>query len=392
MKIAIICKYPFPEGLAATNRIIAYSKGIIKAGGTVDLFLLIPMDQKNSIKYSYKGSFDGINYYYTAGIRKYKNRFLHGLQIIYGIIIGGFVLIKRCKKANYNSLIISSDSNCILFYYGRLGKFQGIKTIFIFDEYPTPIREKLKDKVPKLKIQAYKMSLKSIDGYISISKKLIDFYNGIRPKPALLMSIVMDFERFENVLIKEKRANKQICYVGNMQLSKDNIDNIIKAFAQISNIYSDLELCLYGLPSNEDRKIIESLIQELNIAEKVFIKVASYDEVPYILCNADILVSSQPNTKRASGGFPTKLGEYLASGVPTVMVDVGEISTYVNHMKHLFLVKAEDPTEFALMLDFVIKNYDLAKEIAYEGKKIIQTLGSNSLAGKRIINFIEKLE
>lgn len=390
IKIAIVCKYPFPEGMAATNRIIAYSKGIIKSGGSVDVILMNATDIVKESKYPRYGSFEGINYYYPIGRYRFKNKLLHGFQLVAGILLSGFFLYSRASKERYSTLLISSDNNFILLYYSILGKLSGLKTVFIFDEFPTPIRARLKEKIPFIKTLAYKVSLMGIDGYISMTQHLLDFYCKIRKRPSIVVSSIIDLDRFENVK-STKIMHRQICYMGNMQLSKDNVDNIVKAFALIADSDIGLELVLYGDPSREDKIILERLVKDLNLTERVHFRRALYNDVPNILSQAYILVSSQPNTKRAMGGFPTKLGEYLCAGVPTLLTEVGEISNYITHMKHVFLVKPDDAQAYALMMQYIIDNYQQALQIAHEGKKQALEIGSNKSAGHKIIKFVSSL-
>jgi glycosyltransferase involved in cell wall biosynthesis len=49
------------------------------------------------------------------------------------------------------------------------------------------------------------------------------------------------------------------------------------------------------------------------------------DQIPAILQHASLLVLPRPESKQAQGGFPTKLGEYLATGNPVCSTRVGEI-------------------------------------------------------------------
>ena len=42
-----------------------------------------------------------------------------------------------------------------------------------------------------------------------------------------------------------------------------------------------------------------------------------------------MLVLARPDNIQAKGGFPTKLGEYLATGNPVVVTKVGEIPNYL---------------------------------------------------------------
>ena len=48
----------------------------------------------------------------------------------------------------------------------------------------------------------------------------------------------------------------------------------------------------------------------------------NFGDVPQILCDATILLTSQPITKRAAGGFPAKLAEYMRSHTPSIVTNV----------------------------------------------------------------------
>lgn len=80
----------------------------------------------------------------------------------------------------------------------------------------------------------------------------------------------------------------------------------------------------------------------------------SYTEVPTILNEADVLVSSQPDTVRASGGFPTKLGEYLMTAKPVLCTEVGEIAEYFVNKKEVYLAIPGSPEDFADKLSYIL--------------------------------------
>ena len=97
--------------------------------------------------------------------------------------------------------------------------------------------------------------------------------------------------------------------MGNMMLAKDNVDNIIRAFKRVCDDFSDVDLYLYGTPNDKDKSVVEGVIAELGLGNRVFIKGRiDYNLVPQTLANAEILVTSQPVTKRAAGGFPNEIG------------------------------------------------------------------------------------
>jgi glycosyltransferase involved in cell wall biosynthesis len=177
--------------------------------------------------------------------------------------------------------------------------------------------------------------------------------------------------------------------MGNMELSKDNVDNIIKAYSIITNKYDNIFLYLYGTPSKENKNTIIELINKLSLEKKVILKgYAKRNEVPEILMNAFILVSSQPNTKRAEGGFPTKLGEYLAAGKPTLITDVGEISKFVTHNQNIFLAKPDNYLDYSEKIEFIINNYNYANEIALKGQQFLFQNYSHKAIGTQLANFI----
>ena len=50
-KILILCNYPFPEGMAATNRIFAYSKGLNQNGIKTEVLTISPYGIKTTEKF-----------------------------------------------------------------------------------------------------------------------------------------------------------------------------------------------------------------------------------------------------------------------------------------------------------------------------------------------------
>lgn len=398
----LISIYPIPYGLAATNRILAYGKGLVNNGNYLDILLPMPTDrigkERQLLDY---GVHEGINYIYTTG--RYRSRFkiarafsfLTGFRSIYGYINTFKEIIKRHKLKKYDALIISNDDLKFLFVYSILCKTLKIKSIFIFDEYPKPIRHKLKEKIPNWKKYLYGIILKRINAYVSISQELKVYYNSICTKPTLILPIIIDTSRFNHITPTFQKLNKRkyLCYMGNMEISKDNVDNIIKSFGKISKKYSEIDLHLYGQPKEETLQFLKKIVKLQNIKDRVFFmgKVSS-NLVPDILMNAEVLVSSQPNTLRASGGFPTKLGEYLATGVPTLLTDVGENSKYAKDNEHLFFAPPNDSKLYAEKISFILENYEEAKTIAGNGKNLVENNYSHIIMGLKLNDFITQIQ
>ena len=400
--IAIISQYPFPIGMAATNRIIAYSKGLINSGFNIDIFIQNPLRHVETLNDdSIAGQYSGINYKYTNGKRPNKYKIIRAVSILSGYrrLSGYYKTIRDIKikheKNQYHTLILSSDNIMDLFVYTNLCKTLSIQFVFIFDEYPIPIRHKLKSKIPAWKETLYKYVLQKVDVYVSISDQLASYYTNLRIKPTFILPVITDTTKFDNLIdtaINQipQTKNEYICYMGNMELTKDNVDLIIKAFAILVPKHSDLELHLYGRPNDQTKLFLNDIIIDLKMEEKVFFKGrVSSDDVPQILKNAKVLVSSQPKTIRASGGFPTKLGEYLMSGKPSVFSDVGENAKYAKDKIHAYFVEPLNLEAYADTLNYILNNYQEALIVAEKGKKMIVENYSHDAMGKKLALFLK---
>jgi len=402
MRIAIISIYPFPIGLAATNRILAYSKGMVENGASVEVIMPFPTDTLVAKKSEYgnSGNYEGVEYFYATGRFTNKYKIIRGIswfsgyRILKGLFFSFFKIKKKHHKNPYDCIIISTDNIVYLKLYSSLGKKLKIASIFIFDEYPIPIRHKLKRMIPLWKKLSYKFVLKNISAYISISEELKNYFNQLCEKQSFTLPVIVDISRFNNKKSDiGENEEKYICYMGNMELSKDNVDLIIKAFEIISFKYPAINFYLFGNPKSGTKKYLVDLVDKLKLSKRVFIKgKVNSDEVAHILKGAHILASSQPKTLRASGGFPTKLGEYLASGIPALLTDVGENSKYVKDNEHIFFCKPDDPVEYAKKIEYIIENYELARKVAENGRKFIQENYSHTKKGKELLEFILKLK
>lgn len=359
----------------------------------MDILAFTPQE-KGSV-YPLQGECDGGRYLHFSRMPEFKIPLLTGWTLIIYSTIKLLKYIRRVhKEQKYDAMILSFDEPYQLKVFAPfLQRLGGIKVIAIADEYPIPIRKYLKIAVPETKIRKYKEVYKHIHARILMTEKLQDFYDKvISPKPTLLLSTIVDVDRFSDIT-KIPMERRYLCYMGNMELSKDNVDNIICAFSLVKDSHPDLDLHLYGAPDAQTFDYLSSIIEEYGLQDRVFLKgKASYHEVPHILSNAAVLVSSQPDTKRAEGGFPTKLGEYFMTGVPTLLTDVGEIPMYVKHKENGYLVPPSQPEAYADAIDYIISNYDEALAVAENAKKYILDNFSCSAAGKEIAEFIYELK
>ncbi len=219
-----------------------------------------------------------------------------------------------------------------------------------------------------------KFILPKMDIIFLMTKNLLEFYKQNTSNITKLFHIPMtvDMNRF-NIPKSEISKGKFIfSYVGLMNNKKDGVDVLIKAFSILCRKHENIILRLIG-PKKPEKDFQEqiSIIKDNNLENKVeYLGVKSREEIPMLLTDSDCLVLARPNSKQAQFGFPTKLGEYLASGNPVVVTSVGEIPYYLEDNVTAYISKPDSIDDFANKLQEVLNDKKKAIEIGKEGFKI----------------------
>lgn len=389
-KIGILCTYTFPEGMAPTIRILTYGKGLVENGANVEVVIYKPLIGAESNSLS--GFINGIKYTYSHNRDPQKSclykLFVDRPKSLFNALR---ILLKSNKIEKYTCVLLSFDDPVYQLFFAPLLRMFGFNVGFIGDEFPEPIR-RLKNNIPWYYVLSYKIAYKFINFRVLMTEALKEFYDlRICKKPTYILSSVIDTSRFDG-LISQSDCEPYLCYMGNMMLSKDNVDNIIRAFNLIKNDFPDICLRLYGTPNNEDRRLLEDLIARNSLENRVCIKGRiDYNQVPQVLASALILLTSQPNTKRAAGGFPTKLAEYMMSKIPSIVTDVGEICCYVKDSDTVYVVPPCDEVAYADKIKYVLEHPDEAKSVAIKAYDYAKTNFGAKDVTKPLLEFIIKL-
>ena len=381
--------FTFPEGNAATNRVHAYAKGFKENGIKVHVICF-----GNNYYVNAESKIEGI-YFYHPFNQQTRNKFF--IIRRWQKFIKYFNTIKLIKAINKESKIIAI--NCwtqLLFtqiYIFILAKFFNIKVLLERSEHPLRNFQGLIFRRMLGNTKTY-FETKLCDGIFCISQYLIDFYKarGVNQSKLFLVPSTVDTERFQTSY-NSPLAFKYILYCGSLTILKDGVNILIKSFAKLSEKYSEINLVLIGKGDiAEEEAIIKELVVSLNIEKRaIFLGQMSREKIPLYLNNAKILALARPKSLQADAGFPSKLTEYLSTGVPVVVTKVGEIPVYLSDNENSFLSEPDSVDAFADKLDFVLSNYEFANEVALKGKELTNTIFNYDFQAKRMIDFISNL-
>jgi len=232
---------------------------------------------------------------------------------------------------------------------------------------------------------------KLFDGMVIMTYPLLDYFEG-KTKSAckkIVVPMTVEAERFENV--KKIDQDPYIGYCGYIGGNKDGVENLIRSFGIVSKKYPRLKLLLIGPAKEKDFQKLEEIVMNEDIKNVIFNGPVSRDEMPSLLVNAKILALARPSSLQSTGGFPTKLGEYLSTGNPTIVTAVGDIPRYLTHKKDIYMVKPDDIELFAVTITEMLDNYDEAKMIAKEGKRHVHETFSYKVQSEKMHEFFIEL-
>jgi len=380
--------FSFPEGDAATNRVLTFAKGFYENGHKVHVICF-----GNEYIAVGDGVFDGINYYHPFG-QKTRNK--HFIVRRCQKLIKYFKTLALVKKLNDDDKIIALNilTNLILthFYTWFLAKVFRTKLIVECSEHPLRHYQKgaLKNFSGKVK---FFLESRFCDGIYCISRFLIDYHkdHGISEKNLLLVPSTVDHTRFDRKG-DSPFPFQYIGYFGALTFWRDNVDLLIKAYAAVSKDHPEIHLVLGGFCSDEEKKQFRELITSLNIEEKVvLLEYLKRDEILKYISHAHLLVMVRKNNLEAMASFPSKLTEYVATSNPVITVNVGEISDYYTDGINAYVVDPENVNALAEKLDFVLNNYEAARQVSARGKELIMTTFNYNFQAKRMLEFISSL-
>jgi glycosyltransferase involved in cell wall biosynthesis len=393
MNIYFLTRNPFPFGQAQTNRLIALAGGLIKAGCQVRIICLKPTEQNSRAKNtSASGNFNGIDYVYPSGTTIRATALFHRIiHVVTGIIHTSSLLIKENRRNKIDFVFTGVLGFFHYLWFFLLCRLLSIKYLQERSEYP--FIKANKSVFDRLSLALYLILIcKFFDGFVVITHKLRAYFTPHLRKncPVFLLPILVEPERFiHHPPIKDE---EYIAYCGSMSGDKDGVPDLIDAFSLIAIKYPAINLHLIGSTDFDGFKLLQEKVTRLSLVNRVsFTGNLDREHLPDHLMNAKMLVLARPDNKQAEGGFPTKLGEYLATGKPVVVTMVGEIGHYLHDGENAFIARPSDPRHFAEKMESVLSDYDKALKIGARGQELAQTVFNYVFQGNELSSWLKKI-
>jgi glycosyltransferase involved in cell wall biosynthesis len=398
--ILILTSNPFPIGLAATNRILSYCKGFA-ANGCVPMVVCIRATETNKRIFNteVKGSFQGIDFIYPGNRTVRSKSFLsRRLNDFIGIVKSLYFVISALNKKTMSAGIYYGNNLIFELLSVIIFRLYGIRYFKEESENPEVYFVNRKDLLSHLsKFIMINILYKLYSGVLVMTPQLMEYFiaKGHHKQKLLLVPHTIEMDRFSIQREQTTRFNWEgkdyMAFMGSLSESKDGVLTLLETFALIKIKYEELSLNIAGDGSDHEVKLLQKTIERLNLRNSANLlgRVPS-DAIPQFLCGAKVLVSCRPESLQSEYGFPTKVLEFLASGVPTVTTATGELKNYLIDGVNCFIAAKAEPKVIAEKVFEVFDDYDKALCTAQLGVNLVKEKFNHVENTKKFLTFIGK--
>lgn len=392
--IIVISSDLYPDGGASANRHLAWSRGLAEIGNSVTFILLAP--QSNS---SDSFLIDGVRF-----ISVYRSNLFSKLVKSHSSLVplpsvprGKRLLEQVDDDCKVDNVILLDTHVWMLKPFLDLCKRRHIKVLHERTEFPLITIKR--GKLGNLHYDLYKrVILQRLDGIFVITQALGGYFSEqvndtVRVQ---VINMIVDPARFAVSSVNPNGDFRYIAYCGAMDIEKDGVDILIRAFGkaiQYIKGFDDLRLLLIG--NVLDKQLLEQyhqIVKESGCEGRViFTGLISRENIPGLLNHAEALVLARPESKQAEGGFPTKLGEYLATAKPVVITNTGEIGFFLQDGTNAFIAEPGSVDSFAQKLIVLFNDYRTASIVGTKGHKLVYNEFNYLQQARRLNDFINNL-
>lgn len=356
-------------------------------GLSINVFLVTTAANQSFLSNKIKGEYEGVEFKYSTFNKNRDNRVIKIFYWLKGVLITWFRVRGYLKKNPDTKILILSIDPIILLIFTYLARKKNIKVFHERTEFPFINKKSI---FSKIKLKFYYKQIRKLDGLFVITNALkIFFKQHIEEQKIVHIPMTVEPERFK-IEKSTSKYGKYIAYCGSMYTDKDGVPILLNAFDIFADKFRDVNLVLIGDISNKAKiSPIMKVLNALKHKDRVyFTGLVERNDMPTLLVNASALALARPNNIQAQGGFPTKLGEYLATGNPVVVTSVGEIPHYLKHLENAYISQPDSPDDFARKLILLFTDPPQAQKIGLKGKELATGIFNYKTQSSSIFKFI----
>jgi glycosyltransferase involved in cell wall biosynthesis len=219
------------------------------------------------------------------------------------------------------------------------------------------------------------------NGYVFQTEKIQSYFsNFIQRKSTVIPNPVIE----PSTLMSNSKGIKErgkIITIARLEDYQKNQTMLIKSFSSIANEILEYDLYIYG--NGPDKEKYQSLINELNMDDRIFL-CGSTGDVISTLKEAEIFVLTS-----TFEGMPNALIEAMSVGLPCISTDCGGggAKALIKDWENGIIVARNDSKAFGEAVVLLANNADLRNQLGKEAHKINQYLNIEDITNRWVDYF-----
>lgn len=242
-------------------------------------------------------------------------------------------------------------------------------------------QSKVKAFLKSLDWKFIKKMQKQFDGFILYATKMAEF---LKIPDGRWLLIEGSYDKAEEIAVDEAEKKNAVMYSGTLD-EQYGIKMLVDAFMQLED--SDTELWLTGGGNSEE---YIKLCAKNDARIKFFGFLPSRKDVLIKQQQSSLLVNMRlPSEKASDYCFPSKLFEYMATGVPVLSFRIGGIPE--EYYPYLYIINDESTASVAARIKEIMKSEKTDREaLGQQAKAFILREKTLKMQCSKIIEFIRK--
>ena len=390
----LITSMNFPSGGAGASYLNLFCRGLKSNGCKISVLLLkgyafgnfSPNESRKNI------TSEGIPYTYLGLRKRPENQFLKLLDEFLSISRLIIYLASLLKNRHSVSLLVFNSEiqyNLPIFLITKplgIRVFKFVAEIIDKSEFKGSFLRQIKRYGHLFN---FRYLNRTSDKMILFSYYLKDLYlqMGYLEENIFVQPNLTDFEYWKPVATKIKYT---LGYSG-APYQKDGLSDLFRAMSMLNGDLSNISLLVIG-----DAPFGKSLIPDLRLecerlglsGKVTFTGLVQSSKVKHYLSECEILTITRPSTIQTQAGFPTKLGEYFASGKPILATDFGDMGRYFKNGSEIVMAECGNPQSIANKLHWMLQNRNELELISKNGFERAKKLLEYRSSVTKIHNFL----
>lgn len=377
MKVYILTGEPFPNGMAATNRVKCYARAIREGGLDCEVLIFRRTEvhgqkPKNTMG---QGTFYDIPFRFIGGTPlRGTNVFIRKINDKLDIWRTEKYLRRKLQKGDVLFLYMGAHLELMLRFM-EIAHSCAAYCVRDLCELPYGTGDET-NKTIQLREKTYKKQFPKLDGIISISDALLNLAKKYTLPTCKLIKvpILVDYNQY---YLHDKSDGAEIPYIfhaGTLYEQKDGILGMIEAFGEVTQILKTPIRFISTGDINKtheyEKSQIEEMITKYHLEDKLhFIGYISNDKLKDYLSKASLVIINKYSTQQNKFCFSTKIAEYLAAAKPVIITNVGEAMNWLTNGENAYVIEPGNITELTNTIVYVLTHIEESNKVGKAGQE-----------------------